>query len=180
MRHPAVVALLAAGLATTAAAQGPDHVAMSDYYQQVQLKMLDYQRSALLAMTDSMPERLYRDAQTPGQRDFAQQIHHAAGGAAFIAARMMGGSPPELPDTAQALNSRAGLKTFVNGAYDYLTATLDAQPQAQRAEVVEFFGQQMPRWQVWDEIHQHTIWTAGTIVANFRKHGMAPPAFSFF
>lgn len=180
MRRLSVVALLAAGLNATAAAQGPDHVAMSDYYQEVQLKMLEHQRSVLLAMTDSMPERLYRDAQTPDQRDFAEQIHHAAVGAAFLAVRGMGGSPPTLPDTAVALNSRDGLKAFVNAAYDFLGTTLRSQTQAQRAEMVEFFGQQMPRWQVWDEIHQHTVWTAGSVVGNFRKHGMAPPAFSFF
>jgi hypothetical protein len=38
----------------------------------------------------------------------------------------------------------------------------------------------MPAWQVWDEIHTHTVWTAGQVVANFRKHGMAPPSFTFF
>ena len=41
-------------------------------------------------------ERLYRDKVTPVQRDFAQQIHHAAGSAAFIAQSMMNG--PALPD----------------------------------------------------------------------------------
>ena len=53
----------------------------------VQLKMLEHQRKVLLQMVDSMPERLYRDKVTPVQRDFAQQIHHAAGSAAFIPSR---------------------------------------------------------------------------------------------
>lgn len=180
MRHIPVLAALAAALTANAVAQSPDHVAMSDYYQQVQLKMLQYQRSILTKMADSMPERLYRDAQTPGQRDFAQQIHHAAGASAYIAASNMGGTPPSLPDTTQALNSRAALNAFVNAAYDYLEATLENQTQEQREEMVEFFGQRMPRWQVWDELHQHVVWTAGSVVANFRKHGMAPPAFTFF
>jgi hypothetical protein len=39
---------------------------------------------------------------------------------------------------------------------------------------------EIPKWQIWDEIHTHTIWTAGQVVANFRKHGMPPPAFAFF
>jgi hypothetical protein len=33
---------------------------------------------------------------------------------------------------------------------------------------------------VWDEVFTHTVWTAGQVVGNFRKQGMAPPAFSFF
>jgi hypothetical protein len=27
---------------------------------------------------------------------------------------------------------------------------------------------------------QHNLWTAGQIVANFRKHGMTPPPFSYY
>jgi hypothetical protein len=47
--------------------------------------------------------------------------------------------------------------------------------------VVSFFGQmEIPRWQIWDEVHQHTMWTAGQVVANFRKHDMPPPGYGFF
>jgi hypothetical protein len=146
----------------------------------VQLKMLEHQRKVLLQMVDSMPERLYRDQVTPVQRDFAGQIHHAAGSAAFIAQSTMGGAAPTLPDTTTAFNTRAGLRNFVTAAYDYAANLLRTQPEAARTESVDLFGMQMPRWQVWDEIHMHTVWTAGQVVANFRKHGMAPPAFSFF
>jgi hypothetical protein len=157
--------------------QGQAH----DEHRTTQLKMVELQRTMLLAMTDSMPERLYRDKATPEQRDFAQQIHHAAIGAAGIAARFMGGGQrPALPDTAMGLNSREGLRGVVNGAYDYLGELLRNETSEERHQMVRFFGQEIPRWQVWDEIHQHTIWTAGQVVANFRKHGMAPPGFGFF
>lgn len=36
--------------------------------------MLEYQRDVLVAMVDSMPERLFTDAATPGQRNFGQQV----------------------------------------------------------------------------------------------------------
>jgi hypothetical protein len=161
--------------AATAVAQTPDA------HREVQGKMLELQRTMLLAMADSMPERLYRDKVTPEQRDFAQQLHHAAGGAAGIAARFMGGGQrPELPDNETAWGSRDGLRSFINGAYDYASNLLKTETHEQRNEMVGFFGQEIPRWQVWDEIHQHTLWTAGQVVANFRKHGMAPPAFLFF
>ena len=146
----------------------------------VQLKMLEHQRKVLLQMVDSMPERLYRDRVTPSQRDFAGQIHHAAGSAAGIARSMMNGGALSLPDTATAFNTKAGLRTYVSAAYDYAANLLRTQTEAARSESVNLFGQQMTRWQVWDEIHMHTVWTAGQIVANFRKHNMAPPAFTFF
>jgi len=179
MRATAVITLVAsATVALPAVGAAQDQ--MPENYRQVQLSALQLQRSMLIAMADSMPENLYRDKATPAQRDFAQQIHHAAGAMAFLVARNMGGERPTLPDTAATFNSRAGLTSFVNGAYDFAEGVLRDQTAASRAESVDFFGNEMPRWQIWDELHQHTIWTAGQVVANFRKHGMAPPGFGFF
>lgn len=175
---PATACLLL-GVAT-ARAQQPASDPMPEAYREVQVRMLELQRSMLLAMVDSMPERLYRDRATPPQRDFAQQIHHAAGAVAAIASRYMNSPRPSLPDTATALNSRAGLRSLVNAVYDYAAALLRTQSAEDRAAQVEFFRTRIPRWQVWDELHQHTIWTAGQVVANFRKQGMAPPGFGFF
>ncbi|NUQ10792.1 MAG: hypothetical protein HUU26_00470 [Gemmatimonadaceae bacterium] len=173
MLKPLII-LAALPMAITAGAQS------NGTPREVQLRMLEHQRKVLLQMVDSMPERLYRDRATPTQRDFANQIHHAAGSAAGIARSIMNGPALTLPDTATAFNTRAGLRAFVSAAYDYAVGLLRTQTDAARAESVNLFGQQMPRWQVWDEIHMHTVWTAGQVVANFRKHGMAPPAFTFF
>jgi len=167
-------------LAGPALAQRPAADAMPESYRQVQLRALELQRHALLAMADSMPERLYRDKVTPIQRDFAQQIGHAAGSVPFVVTQVLGATAPQLPDTATAFNSRTGLRSYVNGCYDWATNVLRTQTAADRARMVSLFGTQMPGWQVWDELHQHTFWTAGQIVANFRKNGMAPPGFGFF
>ena len=148
--------------------------------REYQLRVLEHERKFLLQMADSMPERLYRDRATPEQRDFAQQVHHAANGVVFLLTVTKSGPKPTLPDTAEAFNTRAGLRSFINAAYDYAAGVLRGQSNAARRESVDLFGQSMPRWQVWDEIHTHTVWTAGQVVANFRKHGMAPPAFTFF
>jgi hypothetical protein len=173
--------LLLACAAAPAHAQATDPVPMPESYRETQLSMLELQRSMLLAMVDSMPESLYRDAVTPVQRDFAQQIHHCAMAVAGITARYQQAPMPSLPDTAVAFNSRAGLTQYVNAAYDFAAGVLKEQSAESRAEVIDFFGvTQLPRWQVWDELHQHTWWTAGQIVANFRKHDMAPPGFGFF
>lgn len=149
--------------------------------RQAQIKKFEHERSTMLAMADSMPVDLYRDRVTPEQRDFAEQIFHAASAAAFIGGRYVGQSPPAMPDTAAALGSRDGLKSIINSAYDFVTEAVRQQTDEDRATPVDFFGQgEMPKWQVWDEIHLHTVWTLGQVVANFRKHGMAPPAFTFF
>jgi hypothetical protein len=146
-----------------------------------QMRQLELQRTMLLAMADSMPEGLYRDKVMPVQRDFAQQLHHGASVIAFICVRYMDAERPSLTDTSIALNSREGLTGYINAVYDHAAQVLQQQSDADRAVVTGFFGGlEIPKWQIWDEIHQHTVWTAGQVVANFRKHGMAPPGFGFF
>ena len=171
--------ILAGGAATRALAQAAS--AMPESYRAVQISALQLQRRTLLAMADSMPENLYRDKVTPIQRDFAQQIHHAAVPFAMFLPRFMGApAVTGLPDTAAVFNTRAGLRAYINGVYDYAEGVLRNQSASDREAMVPFFGSQKPRWQVWDELHQHTFWTAGQVVANFRKHNMAPPGFGFF
>jgi hypothetical protein len=153
---------------------------MPESYRAVQARALDLQRRMLLAMADSMPERLYRDKVTPIQRDFAQQIAHAAGSVPMVLGMTMSVPAPQLPDTARSFANRAGLRAYVNACYDWAANLLQTQTAADRMTPTSLFGTRMERWQVWDELHQHSMWTAGQIVANFRKNGMAPPGFGFF
>ena len=175
-----LVAALALAVASPAMAQGAAG-AMPESYREVQMNALRLQRRMLTAMADSMPERLYRDKATPAQRDFAEQITHAAGAMPMVVGSVLRIERPAnmRPDTA-AIHTRAGLKALINGAYDWAENALRNQTAESRAASVNLFGTQMPGWQVWDEMHQHTIWTAGQVVANFRKNGMAPPGFGFF
>jgi len=165
--------LLAGPLA--AQASGP----MPESYRQVQMSALEVQRNMMLAMLDSMPERLYRDKAAPGQRDFAEQIEHVGAGMVFLVTTALG-VPAPAPDDTTHLNSRAGMRRYITGVYDWAANLLRTQSAADRARTVKLFGKSIPAWQVWDEVNQHTIWTAGQVVANFRKHGMAPPGFALF
>ncbi len=158
-----------------------DPDAMPASYREVQVRQLEAQRNLLVSMIDSMPADLFRDRATESQRDFAGQIWHAAGAVTGIAGGMV--LEVEVPlsrDTTETLASPDALRAWVNQAYDWSIEQLRGQSDASRMEMMDFFGQEIPRWQAWDEIHQHTLWTAGQIVANFRKHGMAPPPFAFF
>lgn len=151
-------------------------------YRDIQLRAQETQRNLLLSMVDSMPEQFYRTAAAEGQRDFAEQIHHAANADQYIVAHYILGwdSLPVRTDTASIFNSRNGLRSFVSAAYDFSIRTLKAQTMEDRQSTIWYFGQKMPKWMVWDELNQHTIWTAGQIVGNFRARGMAPPSFLYF
>lgn len=174
-RHVLFTAAAALMLAVPLRAQD-----MPESYRAVQMRALELERHSLLLMADSMPERLYRDKVTPIQRDFAQQLGHVAGSMTYIVSQFIGAPMPQLPDTAVAFNSRAGMRSYITASYDWAAGVLRNQTAADRALSVQLFGTPMPKWQVWDELHQHTFWTLGQVVANFRKNGMAPPGFGFF
>src|SRR5690242_4759077 len=160
--------LALAAIAAPLAAQNADPMPAS--YRAVQLAALKEQRRLLLSFADSMPERLYRAKATPIQRSFSEQVQHAAGSAAFIAGGFTRAtkSPWNFADTAAANGTRVGLKAYINSAYDFAEGQLAAQTSADRAKIYDLFGTQRAGWQIWDEINQHTMWTAGQIVANFR------------
>lgn len=170
---------------TLAAQQAPpirQAFAMPPEYREIQLRAQETQRTLLLSMVDSMPERFYRSAAAEGQRDFAQQIHHAANANQYIVAHYILGwdTLPIRPDTALIFNSRAALRGFITASYEFSIRTLQDESPEDRQATIWYFGQKMPKWMVWDELNQHTIWTAGQIVANFRSHGMPPPSFLYF
>ena len=152
---------------------------MPESYRQKQLAALEIDRRLALAMADSMQEQYYRESVTAPQRNFAQQVAHAAGAVPMIAAMALRGPRPTLPDSS-SIYTRAGLRAFINASYDYGANLLRTQTAADREASTQLFGNTMPKWQVWDELHQHTMWTLGQVVANFRAHGNPPPAFMFF
>jgi hypothetical protein len=148
--------------------------------RQLALDQLAYDRSVLIKMADSMPEQFYTESVTPIQRTFAQQIIHCAWAVNGISMMSLHAPGAMGLDSTAALTTRAGLKAYVNASFDAATALAKSQTAAQRTAQADVFGKKMQGWQVWEELHQHTMWTAGQVVANFRAHGMAPPEFQFF
>ena len=179
MIKTAVSSLLVCTFMLPFAVQERSQWQMPEEYKEVQVRQLEAQRNLLLAMADSMPQRLYRDRATPSQRDFAGQLHHAANGLVIIARDILDKPVPIRADTATVFNEPGAMKAYLNQVYDFAVAELRAQSAEDRNAMVEGPGRTMPRWQLWDEIHHHTMWTAGQTVANFRKHGMAPHRMGF-
>lgn len=176
-----VLVLLSAAIVMSVPLSAQRGLEMPTEYKEVQIRKLEAQHRLLRAMADSMPEGLYRDAATADQRDFAEQLHHATSSMVFIAARyVLDVSPPFTPDTSRILNNKTEAVAYIDEAFGWAKEQLRNQQDGDRSVNVSLFGQNMAKWQVWDEIHQHTIWTAGAMVANFRKHGMAPPGYSLF
>lgn len=153
---------------------------MPPEYRAVQRASLASQRNFLQAMADSMPEGSFDVVDNPGQRSFAEHVYHAAVANAQAVDRFIDGPAFDAPDPATAVASRSELKEAVDRGFDYIESLLDAQSESDRQASMQFAGRSIPGWQFWDELNEHTYWTLGEIVGNFRSLGMAPPAFRFF
>lgn len=153
---------------------------MPEEYRQTQLDALASQRAFLHAMIDSMPTRHLSNVDNPGQRSFAEHIYHAGAANAAAVDRFFPGATFAPPDTATSIADKDGLRRVTDLSFDYLRAVLENQSDADRQSTLSLTGRTVPVWQVWDELNEHTYWTLGEIVGNFRSVGLAPPAFRFF
>ncbi len=143
--------------------------------------MLQMEQRMILSFIDSMPQQWFRDRATPPQRDFAMQLFHAAVTYPLALSRFLGApSLPNAMDSTAATASKDALRGYVNTVYNWSVDFLRHQTDSARTAQVRLFGMPMPGWQVWDELHQHTMWTLGQVVANFRAHDLRPAPFIFF
>jgi hypothetical protein len=149
-------------------------------YREVQLRSIESQRAFLHAMIDSMPAAQLASIDNPGQRSFAGHVYHAAVANAQAVDRLIAGPAFDAPDEATAVGSRAELRAAVDAGFGFIREALARQTESERQAPIAFAGRTIPGWQLWDELNEHTYWTLGEIVGNFRSLGMAPPPFRFY
>lgn len=178
MRSMILLALMATGtMGMTALQTAPREVNPRD----LQIRQLEWQQSFMLALADSMPENLYRDKATPEQRDFAHQLFHAAIYPQLICTRAILGETFTPPDTTAIYSDPDALKAFIRESIEGCKDVVRNQTDEDRAALVRGFeGDQVPKSELLDQVYLHSAFTLGQVVANFRKHGMAPPEYPFF
>src|ERR1051325_2018723 len=78
-------------------------------------------KAAVLRYIDAAPDSMLGFRPTPGVRNFAEQIEHAAGSDALIAHLAITGSAkvPPLGDSAVYLHNKAALRTYAAAAMDH-------------------------------------------------------------
>ena len=170
-----------AALLVPAVAQGQDPLG-GEAHRQIQLEDLRNQRMVLLALVEEMPAEWLNDADHDGQRTFAQQIAHAGVAFAVVAHRLFSeeGHAYEAPPDAETRQyDKRVLVETVNQAFRAIEEVMASQPESTRVRMMSFQGQQVPVWQVWDELAEHAAWMGGQTVGNFRKHGIAPPNYRY-
>jgi hypothetical protein len=158
----------------TMLAQSPSRLAMVGEWE--------HQKKHVLQVIDIAPDSMLGFRATPGVRNFAEQLDHAAGAGALITGMALGVKPPPglMGDTASYLHNKAALRSQTEKYYDWVITTLKAAPEGKLLADATVFGAAKPAWLWVATAHSHGAWTLGQTVPYLRMNKVTPPAFTPF
>jgi hypothetical protein len=142
----------------------------------VLLEDVERSRQNVLKYLDAAPDSVLAFRPMPGVRTFAGQVSHAAGSNPFILASAWKVPSRFRPDST-AEQSKAGLRTLVNGAYDEFARLVREVPESQLAATGNFANMTKPNWRWVGTALEHTTWTLGQTVPYLRANGVTPPQY---
>jgi DinB superfamily len=146
------------------------------------IEVVKVHKAAVLRYIDAAPDSMLGFRPTPGVRNFAEQIEHAAGSDALIAHLAITGSMkvPSLGDSSVYLHNKAALRVYAAAAMDHTIAMLQALSDDKMNEEITMFGNKVLRYRGLMELLDHFPWTLGQTVPYLRLNGVTPPAYSPF
>ena len=150
--------------------------------QSALIAVVETHKASVIRYIDAAPDSMLGFRPTPGVRNFAEQIEHAAGSDALIAHLAITGSPnfPSLGDSAVYLHNKAALKAYAVAAMDHTIQMLNGVSDAAMTEEITQFGHKVTRARALMELLDHFPWTLGQTVPYLRLNGVTPPAYSPF
>ena len=150
--------------------------------QSTLISVVQTHKASLLRYIDVAPDSMLGFRTTPGVRNFAEQIEHAAWGDALIAHLAITGSMavPSMGDSAVYLHNKAALRAFAIRAMDHTVEMLRGVKDADMLTEVNMFGSKVPRFRGLMELLDHFPWTLGQTVPYLRMNGVTPPAYTPF
>ena len=132
-----------------------------------------------LAVLEKMPDSGMDYKTDPAAMTFKEQIHHIGNAIVGISQGFLKGEDPGFTiDLATA--SKAELADYVAKCYDYGNMTMKALSDADAAETLEVFGNNVTRRQVMALLMDHSTHHRGAAIAYLRVEGVEPPAYVGF
>ncbi len=180
MRTSRLALMLILGLLTAAVPLAAQQPFIS---QAALIAVVENHKGAVLRYIDVAPDSMLGFRPTKGVRSYAEQIEHAAGSDALIAALAITGSTkgiPKMGDSAVYLHNKAALRKYAAAAMDYTIAQLKTVSNAAMAEQIDQFGNKVTRARALMELLDHFPWTLGQVVPYLRLNGVVPPEYSPF
>ena len=150
--------------------------------QSTLISVVQTHKASLLRYIDAAPDSMLGFRPTPGVRNFAEQIEHAAFADALIAHLAITGSMavPSMGDSAVYLHNKAALREYAIRAMDHTVEMLRGVKDADMLTEVNMFGNKVPRFRGLMELLDHFPWTLGQTVPYLRMNGVTPPAYTPF
>ncbi len=146
------------------------------------IEVVETHKASIIRYIDAAPDSMLGFRPTPGVRNFAEQIEHAAGSDALIAHLAITGSMkvPSLGDSAVYLHNKAALKAYAVAALDHTIQMLRGVSDAAMMEEITQFGHKVTRARALMELLDHFPWTLGQTVPYLRLNHVTPPEYSPF
>lgn len=133
-------------------------------------------RQFTLETLDKMPDNLLDYRPHASARSFKEQITHVAASIAGLSKGFLEGGDMDFDPEAKP-QSKAELKKFIEGCYDYGKQTISSLSEAQLSEEVDSFAGKVTRRQMLGLIDDHVTHHRGAAISYIRANGIEPPAF---
>ncbi len=130
-----------------------------------------------LAILDQMPDSLYGYRPTEEVMTFSRHfIHNSHFTCSQLAERLDRVSPFQESLLAVDLNKEETL-TEVHGMYDFMEEVLESLSDEELQKEVEFDGDLMPAWKMFDIVENHIIHHRGSCIIYMRMNGIVPQSY---
>ncbi len=131
-------------------------------------------KNILLRSAEKMPEENYSFKPTDTVRSFGQIIGHVADSQYLFCSAVAGEKNPA-PKIEQTKTTKADLVAALKDAFGYCDKAYDSLTDTSGAQMVKFFGNEMPKLGVLSANCYHSVEHYGNLVTYMRLKNIVPP-----
>jgi len=125
----------------------------------------------IMKAADAMPESKYSYRPTKDVRSFAEIVTHVADISYTLCSNVKGEATP---GTTAAKSSKAEIKTYLKGAFDYCDGVYDGFTDAHLDDPANFFGFKTNKMFILTQVGNHDALHYGNLVTYSRINGLEP------
>jgi uncharacterized damage-inducible protein DinB len=125
----------------------------------------------LMKSAEAMPEAKYSYRPTKDVRSFAEILTHVGDISYILCSNAKGEAPP---GTTAAKSSKAEIKAYLKGAFDYCDGVYSGYTDAHLNAPADFFGAKTNKMFILTQVGNHDALHYGNLVTYMRINGVVP------
>ena len=125
----------------------------------------------IMNAADAMPESKYSYRPTKDVRSFAEILDHVADISYILCSNVKGEATP---GTAAAKGSKAEIKAYLKGAFDYCDGVYSGFTDAHLNDPADFWGAKTNKMFILTQVGNHDALHYGNLVTYLRLNGLEP------